>query len=710
MKADHLSYRKATGVSLLGLAIQLILGLVVLVYSAIGRDPAAFSAALFILGGCVVWLSLAVVFDQHRRERLEALEAESIERSGVAGSSVFDTSSDELRVAAKRLAWMHRVMLPAISLGLAGIFILLGWWRMRHALRDLNILTIDTVPSNRGVQISLGIVLAVIGFVFARYVSGMAKQKAWANLRAGAAQIVGAAVIGFGMVLAQFVDFAGSDSVIRYIHILFPGLMIVIGAEFILNFVLSIYRPRKAGDISRPAFDSRILGFIAAPDKIAESIGEALNYQFGFNVTGSWFYQLLSRSFIMLVVIGGLVVWMMTFFSAVRPNERGLRLRNGQLVGEPLEPGIHFKLPWPIETIHRFDTSSPHRLDLAGYPALEKNKSYLWTVKHHASDKNFIVQPAGGAINAQGDEAGATGSATSGASGAGGAAITVGTGTDDATGSSNIKDIMLLSVEIPVIFTITNLKKYNELAQEGMGDRLLEAVGRRIVMQYLATQRLEDVLSTRRSEISEELRARVTAAYKQLDAGVDVIFVGIVGVHPPTKTAIDFEKVVGADQRKLSAIEVAKTDEVKTLTTAVGTVELAQRIVVEITALEELSKKGEEAGNMDAIRAQSVKVEELLTKAGGEAGVAIERAKAQRWVMHMAASSRAARYQGQLAAYGAGKNVYLAQLYFDTLKDVLGKARVYITPDQSVPLEIRTDLAEIDSGGNAFKKLTEDAP
>ena len=44
------------------------------------------------------------------------------------------------------------------------------------------------------------------------------------------------------------------------------------------------------------------------------------------------------------------------------------------------------------------------------------------------------------------------------------------------------------------------------------------------------------------------------------------------------------------------------------------------------------------------------------------------------------------------------------------LWDVLGKARVYITPDQSVPLEIRTDLMEVDNGGNAFKKLTEEAP
>ncbi|MGE3107928.1 MAG: SPFH domain-containing protein [Phycisphaerales bacterium] len=687
MKADHQSFRKATSVSLLGLTLQLLAGLVVLGYSVLMVDPAAFSAALFLLVGSVVWLTLAVVFDQHRRERLEALEARTIESSGLAGSSVFE-ASDELRVAARRLAWMHRVLLPVVSLALAGIFIFLGFWRIRHAIRSLNILNVDNLPANRGMIIAIGIGLAVVGFVFARYVSGMAKQKAWAPLRAGAAMTVGGAIIGFAMVLGQFVWYAGPDIVFRYTHLIFPGLMILVGAEFILNFVLLMYRPRKAGEIPPPAFESRILGFVAAPDKIAESIGEAINYQLGINVTGSWFYQLLSRSLVMLIAIGGLVIWIMTCFAVVKPNEQALRLRNGQLVGEILRPGLVVKFPWPFERIERQDVSSPHRLELAGMPALEKNKSYLWTVKHHAEEKNFIVRPSGITLGAEAPLPGISPSAPA----------------DSASPGSVAADVMLLSVEIPVVFEIADLKQYKLLAQDGMQDKLLEAAGRRIVMRYLATQRIQDVLASGRTRISETLKKDVQDEYNRMNAGVNVLFVGIVGVHPPQRTAESFEKVVGADQQKQGSILKAQEEESTMLSEVAGSIELAGKIAAEIDVLETMKQRGADASGLEV---QSLKIDSLLEQADGKASIAIAEAKADRWIKHMGARAQVSRYKSQLAALAAGKNVYLSQLYFDTLRDVLGVARVYITPDQSVPAEFRLDLLEQMDKSNVLSQPSE---
>ena len=64
-------------------------------------------------------------------------------------------------------------------------------------------------------------------------------------------------------------------------------------------------------EVPRPAMDSRLLSFVAAPDRLAQSIGDALNYQFGFNVTESWFYQLVSRWLASLALVGALVVWLM---------------------------------------------------------------------------------------------------------------------------------------------------------------------------------------------------------------------------------------------------------------------------------------------------------------------------------------------------------------------------------------------------------------
>src|ERR1044071_2766705 len=126
MKADYLSYQRATRVSLLGLLIQLALGLLLLLFGLFNRDKAAETASAFVLLGVPVWLALAILFDQHRRERIEAIEAEAFAASDAASSSVFEDRSDDLRVAAKRLRTLYRWMIPAVNLLVGGLLIGLG--------------------------------------------------------------------------------------------------------------------------------------------------------------------------------------------------------------------------------------------------------------------------------------------------------------------------------------------------------------------------------------------------------------------------------------------------------------------------------------------------------------------------------------------------------------------------------------------------------
>src|SRR4051812_8167838 len=294
MKADYLSYQHATHRSLLGLGIQLALGIVLLVYSIYAQDHAARTAAFYILIGVPLWLTLAVVFDQHRRERIEAVEAETFAASDAASSSVFERQAEDLRVAHKRLRWMYRFFVPTVTLLIAGLLIFVGMWRLQSGNSVWTNFEepayLNPREAHRGWSIAIGLGIAFIGFLFARYMSGMAKQKVWESLRAGAAYAAGMALLGLAMAVGHFIDIPGSDIVLRALVVVFPVLMIAMGAEFVVWFLLELYRPRKAGEFPRAAFESRVMGFLAAPDRIAESIGEAINYQFGYDVTDSWVY------------------------------------------------------------------------------------------------------------------------------------------------------------------------------------------------------------------------------------------------------------------------------------------------------------------------------------------------------------------------------------------------------------------------------------
>ncbi len=663
MKADHLSYSRAASVCMLGLVLQLVMGLTLLIYALIGRDHAGMSMALMVLTGSIVWLSLAIVFDQHRRERVEAIEAETLSNAGAA-SSVFEQNPDDLRLAARRLAWMHRFLLPSASIVLAATYLSIGLTRFFSG-RGLFDQDKFVLPPERGWAVAIGLALAVIGFIFARFVSGMAKQAVWGNLRGGAATAVGAAVLGLAMAIGHFVQIAGSDVVLRALQVVAPLLMAFLGGEILLNLLLNLYRPRKAGEVPRPALDSRVLAFVASPDRLAESIGGAISYQFGVDVTRSWAYQLLSRSVLLLVLVVAGVVWLLTCLEVVGPTERAIRIRNGANAGE-VGPGLYTKLPWPFETFDSYPATYLQSTELASNRPMNKGP-ILWTNEHGVSEVYAIVQPTAMVSRPQ-----------------------------DTPGA--VRDIALVVVEIPLRFRIRNLNDFEQFASDSTREGLLQAIARREAVAYLATRNEDDMLGRALTEISSELRTRVQARFDGMKAGVEVISVAIEGVHPEKNAARSFELIVDNLQKQQGAIEQGRTEAIKTLTAAVGSVELARTITKEIDALRKM-RDAKPASDPAAIARQEAAIEALVTKAGGKAGSLIAEARAERWRKHMLERGRAEAFTGQLAAFNAAPDVYRAQLYFHALREMMKGTRVYITPDDPT---LTIDLKDISSTGNIF--------
>ncbi len=702
MKADHRAYKRATAVSLAGLALQLLLGLGLLIYGFLSKDHAAQSGAYFVLLGSAVWVSLALVFDQHRRERLELLESEMLASSGAGDASVFEQAGDDLRVQARRLAWMHKVFVPVVSLLLAGALVGIGLWRFYggRALVEGNGWKPSLEP---GWAIGVGIGLGVAGFLFARFVSGMAKHPAWANLRAGASQAAGASVVGVLLALGQLVDNIGPDVVARYLPVVIPGVMIVLGGEIVLNFLLDMYRPRRPGEVPRPAMDSRILGFVAAPERIAESVGGALNYQFGFDVTSSWFYQLLTRYLVALLGVLALVVWLMTTVAIVQPNEQGLRVRLGsQINDQPLEEGLHFKWPWPLEYVRTFQTETIRRVDLGAVTPTAKG-AWVWTAEHGVEETYFLVQPsrdvraehAGGSpfvgvseyLTQSEQEMGQAGGAS-------------GDQPSHRRGSANYS---LVVAEAPLYYRVNDYSKFERLGAPDQREAIIRSIGRRTLLEYLAAVSMDDVLGPGRLAAKKTLREQITRRLdREFDAGVEVTFVGFEGVHPPRDTAAGFESVVKAQQQSAAALQTGEAEANTALIKAAGSVEMARKIIAALDEAQRLRETNSDPARLAKVEEEA---ERLVIAAGGEASALIHEARAGRWTQHMSAKTRAEASASNAAAYAANPSVYIAREYFRTLKDIMADARVYITDDATADLHAEVDLKDPDTAGNVFGNL-----
>lgn len=668
MNADHQSYQRASGVSLLGLVFQAAFAVALLVYGLFTRDQAAVSAGWAVMIGVPAWLGLALVFHQHRLERLEALESEAYARSSAAQASVFEDAATE-QIQGRKLAWMHRWFLPVLSIVLAAAYITLGIWFFLDQRRWATGAT-WAPPSQSGWGLAIGIAVAAVGFVFARFVAGMAKQSVWSLLHAGAAQAVGAALLGAALFLAHFVGRAfGSEALIRYLPLAVDIFMVVLGAEILLNFVLNLYRPRRAGEWLRPAFDSRVLAFLAAPDRLAASISDAVNYQFGFDVSSTWFYRLVSRSILGLFILTVATLWLMTSFTVVGPDQRALVLRGGTVVREE-GSGLVIKRPWPLDRIVRFPAAAVNQFVVGSLSlsraAAEVQGPILWSNAGSEGDTYLIVRAGTGA------------------------------------GAS----LALMSMEAPVHFRVTNLEQYLSLAQDGpANDResirrsLLEALASRALVTTMASFTVDQLLGPDRARAVAAMAEAVQTSFDARDAGVEVVFVGLQGVQPARDVAESYETVTTADYKRDAAVAQAEAEAIQTLARVAGDVSMARGITAELRELEALR-----LGNADpaAVDAKERRIVDMIVEAGGQAAVDIAQARGDRWNRAMGQRARALLADGQIESFRAAPSAYIIGLYMEALRDAMAEARIWITPfdDPAVTLdqvEVSTEIPNLAS-------------
>ncbi len=696
VRGDYQTYRRAALICVMGLVIQTLVALLMLIYSIYSGDHAAKSASILFGSGVIVWVMLLFVFDQHRRERIEAMEAEQYASSGGTSASAFSDAADELRVTARRLVFIQKWIVPASGLIFAGINIFGGITRLRAWDTYSSPETFIYNTRILGATLTIGLALGVIGFIFARFVSGMGKVQIWANLRAGAAQSVAISMVGVLIGVAAFLELSlGQMTLKNLTPMIVPIGMIVLGAEVVLNLILDIYRPRKVGEDPRPAFDSRLLGLLAAPDRIAANIGEAVNYQFGVDVTGTWFYQLLSKLIVWLVGMGVVIAWLMTMLVVVEPHERGLILTNGR-VSSPLMsfgdrgegdigPGLHVKLPWPFASYEtpvsisrdggeqeEVRTTTGVRILQLASNAPDKGKSdpIIWTESHTSREKLNIVQPIKGI---------------------------------DGESNGAQSNLSLVAIEVPMHFVVRDVKLFDQFAGPGQREDLLQMIGRRVVTQFLGEWSIEDILTHQRTDMLAQLRARLEGAFAQLNngagPGIEILFVGMQGAHPPVKVAPSFERVIAARQNRESMLEAAQRVEISTLTEIAGSVELAEQIVEQ---LDDIEAQRRESSQDTALAGLELEVQKLLESAGGEAGELLLYASAQRWTRHMTERGRAVLLDGQQQAYLASPRLYRSQSYFEALLEAIEDARVYLTPSDLESLHIRIDLMDLEAGSDVF--------
>ena len=673
MTEDHKTYQRATQASLAGLGVQVLVTLAFGILAGWSRHPSLWAAFWHAIAGIPLWACLWIVYQQHRLERIEALEAEEIRKQG-ADSSIFEVRMDDLSVYRKRLAWLYRWMVPVVSL-LASIYLVTmgvvlanraldAWEAANGAIR---------LPERLGMLMAFCAGIAIVGFLMSRYLAGMARVRQWQLLRGGAAYLMGSVLVAAALVVTLALAHFEMPTALAVVAIVVPIFMVVIGLEIALNFVLDFYRPRRPGDLPRPAFDSRLLSLLTAPESIAKTINEAINYQFGFEITRSWFWQLLSRTFGWLVLFAVVVLLVMSCFVVVEPHQQALVTRWGQITTKPLEPGLHVKLPWPISRAHKFDVTNSRSITIGSETDLKSGVPILWTEQHsEQKPEPLLVAPS----RLTAAERGFIG--------------TIGGGDAPANSLMNAEVLLYYRIGPGRLMEYVTANADAEAGRDNRGDRRLRQIAEQEVSRALLQHDIDAWIGEARVTSGREIANRIQAEADERKLGIEVLSVVIAGVHPPQEVAEKFHEVVGAEQEKLTTIQTALQEAVKTLAEAAGSTGVADRIIAEIDKWEQMKNAG--APQEELLR-QEERVEQLVIEAGGKAAVSIAEARAQRWEMENREKGRVAMFAPELAAYRAAPDYYRASAYFKMAGAMRDARKIIIVGDRE-QLRIRGDYKD----------------
>ena len=623
MRVDHHACHRATTTALTGLILQIVIAITLLVFGLVAESSVFIFTSLFTWVGIFVWLGLIILFYQEKMSILETLEESEL--SGNEATTMFDTAGDEIRPAASRLKFLHRWMMPILSLGVCASLITVAFYVLSF-LDSLNhqddvLQTVITQTPYTGWALAISMCFALTAFIYSRFIAGMANIKIWSNLRGGASWMVGNAILLVAVSVGLLFKFFDNGQVLIAICWGIPFFMMIVSAEIIVNFVLNLYRPRIQGESPRPAFDSKSLSIFASPDSLFKSINEAINYQFGFDITSSWGYQLLLRSFAWLISLGIIVLLLMSMLVIVEPMEQAIRLRQGAIVGEVQQPGLMVKLPWPVESSKVVDVTRIRELPLT-FQWKTQRPVILWTDEYY---QHAITRPNPFIVN------------------------------DMRISSDSITDDLLSLVDVQAVL------RY-KIADDGLLnwlyfgsdeiERRSRLTHRELAMKAIALssitkmfQRLEidKLLSVDRMSLSDRVTQLVQDALNDQNSGIEVISVDLPLISPAGKAAESFEELSVAKQGEARLISAATGQSNNMLTNSVGDPTLVedvlQAVITYNKALTHLDSLEETNASISSINEAEEALSfakfaaiSIIEQGNGVASARIRTARVDRWV------------------------------------------------------------------------------
>ena len=330
--------------------------------------------------------------------------------------------------------------------------------------------------------------------------------------------------------------------------------------ETLIRRIGPVLIPQDPGPLDVAPIDLLLREVVFASGNPLGSMLGTLETRYGVTMRSAWAIRFVKGSTIPLLLLLLALLWGSTALVIIDMGQLGARESFGRVTGEPLSPGLHFKLPWPFGQVRAFDVKTVRQLPI-GFVEEEQQVNFnqpralLWT-RGHAKEEFALV---------------------------------LGGGTE------------LVVINALLYYKIAEDPRgfmdfvYRQSAQQDA----LAAFAYRALMEETRGRTLNEVLSADRSAFSSALARSVRRQVEEARLGLEVVDLALINLHPPIEAAASYldvinarldahRQVVEAEGKKQVAILNAETAGSTSIATA--KIDGSQRTAAAATLMAEFSE------------------------------------------------------------------------------------------------------------------------
>ena len=225
----------------------------------------------------------------------------------------------------------------------------------------------------------------------------------------------------------------------------------------------------------------------------------------------------------------GILVYLGSGFFVVNTQETAVRFRFGRIVDDSIPPGIHYRLPWPIEWVTKVGTKDMKRFQ-AGFGAdpgdvaeFERQVGRLSQLSYGSFFVPYCI-----------------------------------------TGDKNIihlKVIINYQIEEPPRAYLVNFR---------LPEKALTLAVQCAINRVVSRKGVDFILTTGRSEIQQSIDTDVKSFAKAMDLGIRIHHVEVKNTRPPTQVEEAFRDVINAYEDKVRSMHDADSESKLILSDARG--------------------------------------------------------------------------------------------------------------------------------------------